>query len=317
MIYYYLPQIGAISGGIKQIYRHIEILNSTGYNAKIFYGMLDRNNLWFDNGCPKENNLLAILSDDYIALPEISLQCVNKFLTRTKNIIIFNQNCYYTFVSTQYNLDKFKPIIYDFDIIKAFIVVSEDSRNYLNTCFPNNYIYRVFNGINDKLFYPQHKENIITFMPRKNNNHINQIINIISRNEILKGWKLIAVDNMTQSQVADIFNSSKIFLSTGCPEGCPLPPLEAIFSGNVVVGYTGVGGKEYFDKQPTVISIEYNNIIEFVKMIIKYVEWYTNNSDELTSKLINSINYYKKTYSLENEKNSIINAWENIIKNNI
>ena len=313
MIYYYLPDIETISGGIKQIYRHINILNSSGYDAKIFYENLNVNNQWFNNNCPKENDIESIKESDYIVFPEISCGNSTKFLKYTKNIIIFNQNCYYTFTGLNNYDMKYIPLLYDLKFVKSCIVVSDDSYNYLKTCFPNKMIYRVFNGINDKIFYPEIKKNIISCMPRKNKEHLNQIINILSRQKIMKDWEIILIDKMTETQVSQIMNSSKIFLSTGCPEGCPLPPLEAIFSGNVVIGYNGVGGKEYFDKQATVISVEYNNIVDFVNKILRFIELYNNDYENLKLQLHNSIEYYKNIYSIENERKSIITTWKKIL----
>jgi Glycosyltransferase len=55
----------------------------------------------------------------------------------------------------------------------------------------------------------------------------------------------VEIRNMTPDEVAKTLASCHIFLSTGFPEGCPLPPLEAMASGCLVVGFTGYGGWDY------------------------------------------------------------------------
>ena len=45
--------------------------------------------------------------------------------------------------------------------------------------------------------------------------------------------------------VARLLRRSHIFLATGFPEGCPLPPLEAMASGCLPVGFSGFGGWDY------------------------------------------------------------------------
>ncbi|GAB7079637.1 glycosyltransferase family protein [Megalodesulfovibrio paquesii] len=45
--------------------------------------------------------------------------------------------------------------------------------------------------------------------------------------------------------VAAALRRSQIFLATGFPEGCPLPPLEAMASGCLVTGFAGHGGWDY------------------------------------------------------------------------
>jgi glycosyltransferase involved in cell wall biosynthesis len=54
---------------------------------------------------------------------------------------------------------------------------------------------------------------------------------------------------MDENGVAAILGKSKIFLSFSELEGCPLPPVEAALSGCHVIGYTGEGAKEYWDKE--------------------------------------------------------------------
>ncbi len=50
---------------------------------------------------------------------------------------------------------------------------------------------------------------------------------------------------MTAGQVAETLASAHVFLVTGFPEGCPLPPLEAMACGCLCVGYMGFGGADY------------------------------------------------------------------------
>jgi glycosyltransferase involved in cell wall biosynthesis len=60
-------------------------------------------------------------------------------------------------------------------------------------------------------------------------------------------WELQAIDGVTEQEVYDILSESKIFLSFSEFEGLAMPPVMAALSGNMVVGYTGEGNKEYFN----------------------------------------------------------------------
>ncbi|TVQ97345.1 MAG: glycosyltransferase [Desulfovibrionales bacterium] len=53
------------------------------------------------------------------------------------------------------------------------------------------------------------------------------------------------IHGRSQAEVAERLNQSHIFLATGFPEGCPLPPLEAMACGCLPVGFAGFGGWEY------------------------------------------------------------------------
>ncbi|SBW03102.1 conserved hypothetical protein [uncultured delta proteobacterium] len=87
----------------------------------------------------------------------------------------------------------------------------------------------------------------IAWMPRKNKALAEQIMQIAGAMD--KGGKprleWVEIRNMTPGEVAQTLASCHIFLATGFPEGCPLPPLEAMASGCLVVGFSGFGGWDY------------------------------------------------------------------------
>lgn len=87
----------------------------------------------------------------------------------------------------------------------------------------------------------------IAYMPRKNRILYKQIRRIFeARNPGLASkinW--ISIEGLQQQEVAQHLKDSHIFLATGFPEGCPLPPLEAMACGCMVVGFAGFGGWDY------------------------------------------------------------------------
>lgn len=92
----------------------------------------------------------------------------------------------------------------------------------------------------------------IAWMPRKNKALAQQIRHAVearlprlfpNRPGLELEW--VEIHGRTPDQVAELLRSSHIFLVTGFPEGCPLPPLEALASGCLVVGYSGLGGWDY------------------------------------------------------------------------
>jgi len=87
----------------------------------------------------------------------------------------------------------------------------------------------------------------VAYMPRKNKALAEQIIRLTQARQARTGLpiRFTAIHDMTQPQVAAALATSHIFLAAGFPEGCPLPPLEAMACGCVVVGYAGCGGYDY------------------------------------------------------------------------
>lgn len=89
----------------------------------------------------------------------------------------------------------------------------------------------------------------IAYMPRKNKALAAQIKAMFQsrsvRNPDLPSVEWVPIEGQSQQGVAELLRGSHIFLAAGYPEGCPLPPLEAMASGCVVVGYAGLGGFDY------------------------------------------------------------------------
>lgn len=102
-------------------------------------------------------------------------------------------------------------------------------------------------GIDPAVFAPPGEkpaEPTVAFMPRKNKALADQIRAVFeARNPGRARW--LEIDGRDQAGVAGLLQQSHVFLATGFPEGCPLPPLEAMACGAVPVGCAGLGGWDY------------------------------------------------------------------------
>lgn len=83
----------------------------------------------------------------------------------------------------------------------------------------------------------------VAWMPRKNKALAARVRELVTARGLEAEWVEIA--DRTQAEVAALLRSAHIFLATGFPEGCLLPPLEALASGCVTVGWSGLGGWDY------------------------------------------------------------------------
>jgi len=109
-------------------------------------------------------------------------------------------------------------------------------------------------GIDTTLFCPppERKDGEtmrVAFMPRKNKIFARQIRELaevrLRRRTPPLSLEWISIEDRSQADVARILQTAHIFLCTGFPEGCPLPPLEALACDCVPVGFTGLGGWDY------------------------------------------------------------------------
>jgi len=89
--------------------------------------------------------------------------------------------------------------------------------------------------------------------------------------KIPHNWDIVAINNMTESQVAKSLNASKIFMSFSDQEGLGLPPLEAALAGNKVIGYTGQAGKEYW-RGCIFQEIECGDLVGFAEAVLAEVK---------------------------------------------
>jgi len=107
-------------------------------------------------------------------------------------------------------------------------------------------------GIDPARFYPPAAKPAprpvrVGFMPRKNKALAAMIRRMAEaragRTGIALEWT--AIDGLPPDGVAEALRGCHVFLATGFPEGCPLPPLEAMACGCVVAGFAGFGGFDY------------------------------------------------------------------------
>jgi len=87
----------------------------------------------------------------------------------------------------------------------------------------------------------------VAYMPRKNKALAAQVREIASARALTAGLGLdwLEIKDLDQAGVAQALGRSHVFLATGFPEGCPLPPLEAMAAGCLPVGFSGFGGLDY------------------------------------------------------------------------
>lgn len=342
-IFFLCPDNNIPSGGVKQIYRQVDILNENGFEAYIIHNRKNYRASWFQNETKIKRNRYLFKSVKYAGKTKLSAfrkkynSCVLKYLKKISfnfkdtdyvvfpeiygNLItqiqgpfkkvIFNQNCYYTFINSHINDTSLKQA-YSNTQTEAVIVVSENSKEYFNLAFPEVKTYRTRLGINSNIFHNSgKKKRQIAFMPRKLKEDIEQIINILKIRNTIPDWEFVEIDNKNENEVTEILKESSIFLSFNHKEGFGLPPVEAMACGCVVIGYKGGSGEEYF-KPEFSFSIEDGNIIEYVKKIEEIISY---SDKELLTMGKKASEFVLKNYSIENEKNDIVSIWKEIIYN--
>jgi len=281
-IVYLSPAVNIPIGGIKVIYRHSEMLNRAGIASSVFHpedAAFSCN--WFEHNATIRSGKRKLFrkkhemyektrfdpKTDFIVIPEVwANQIGSQCIQRNLRYGIFVQNGYMIHQGGKKNIALLNTVYEKADLILS---ISEDTTEVLKLSFPNlnsNKICRVIPNIADafKSQYPP-KKKIITYMPRKLTGHA-EMIHFFLEQSLPEDWKLTAIDNKSEEEVVALLKESSIFLSFCEAEGFALPPIEAAMAGNLVIGYTGEGAKEYF-KSPIFTEVHCGDLIDFIGRI--------------------------------------------------
>lgn len=249
-IYFLTPDLGVPSGGPKVIYQTVDMLNEMGYNAFIMHKQR-----YFRCKYAKslKNLKYVYLEDsqyidpeDILVIPEPDVLVMDAILNLKCKKVVFNQNWAYTYAQFR-QLKNSEKVKYQQLGFHDVLTVTEKIKDFLEFSMGEDLnigVMHPYLSNNFKAKPLKDKVHRIAFMPRKNHDKFQEIFSTLyakSKDEIV--WEQI--DNKSEEQVAQILNDCTMFLALGYPEGLSLPPLEAMKSGCVVLGYSGYGGLEY------------------------------------------------------------------------
>lgn len=349
------PDIATPSGGIKQIYRQVDVLNKHGFQAYILHENYDFRCKWFINETPVVYNSsifneLEQLKWNYNLSSKQKLKSsIKKVIKATRNSasksktieiqktdilvfpeifgpklgdvmpgiqkVIYNQGAYQTFFG--YTLDlRDKNTPYHHKDLLGVIVNSEDAKEYMRLAFPKLSIYRVKYGFDSQRFSVNtEKKQQICFMPRRLKSDIVQVINILKFKGVLNNWEIRVIENMNEQQVADCMKESLLFLSFNINEGFGMPPAEAMACGCIVIGYPGQGGNEIFNSEFS-FPVKDRDIKAYVKTLESVINGYEVTPELYRGMANKASEFILSTYSLEEEERTIIEAWTQVLKVN-
>jgi glycosyltransferase involved in cell wall biosynthesis len=300
------------SGGVRKLYRHVDVLSAHGYPAAIVHENQGFRCSWFENNTPILYPPQSYpTANDIMVIPEIHAWDLT---AQTPGIpkVVFNQNAYQTFM---YQTPQPDPRLapYQRDDVIATIVVSEDSREYLRFAFPRHPVFRIHNSIDPSLFFfePQ-KTRQIALMPKKNPHEANQVLNVLECRGALHGFDVVRIEDKSEAETAAILRRSRIFLSLSREEGWSLPPMEGMACGCVTVGYDGRGGREYFTADHG-FPIARDDIVGFAATVERMVAQLDQNPNSFAEMTRGASDFILQTYTPVRESEDILRTWEQIL----
>ncbi|AGZ41478.1 glycosyl transferase [Actinoplanes friuliensis] len=248
-IYYLSPDDDVPSGGIRMLYRHVDLLNATGRDAAVLHDRRGFRATWFGNDTRVLSARDVTLGpDDILVVPEFYGPGLGALPPDCRKVV-FNQNAYSTFTQVPFEGTGPGAPYAGVNGIEALLTVSEDNAALLRYAFPDLAVHLARVVVDEQVFHPGTRAagRRLGYMPRRRAAEQEQLLHILRSRGCLDGWELVAIDGLSEAQTAEALRGCAIFLSFSEREGFGLPPAEAMASGAYVVGFTGLAGRDYFD----------------------------------------------------------------------
>jgi hypothetical protein len=211
MIYAMAPDNVSPTGGVRKLYRLVDLLNASNRPATLLHQNQGFRCTWFQHQTPIAFAInTPIRPDDLLIVPEIFCHHLANIAPGVPKVI-FNQNANYTFIDWPLDRDPAQSA-YRHPDVRAVVVVSEDSAAYLHFAFPGIGIYRVHYGIDPVVYaHEPAKQPLVAFMPRKQAGDALQVIHLLQTRRALDGFHLLAIENCSEAEVATRLRATQVF----------------------------------------------------------------------------------------------------------
>ncbi|MCU1362452.1 MAG: glycosyltransferase [Acidimicrobiaceae bacterium] len=302
------PDYDVASGGIRVIYRFVDILNSSGVDAVVVHRSAKFRSSWFENDTTIIGAETArFQKGDLLVIPEWYRQLIPWLAPGVPNVII-NQNAYEMFSDVPFEKGAPAPLM-NADTI-GIIGISEDNLRYFKLCFPGVRVDSIRLSMDTELFHPSPdgKTRTIAYMPRKRLKELNQILHVLDRRGSLDGWELQPIIGVSEVEVARRLGSAAIFLALNDREGIALPSLEAMASGCVVVGFHGGSGEEYM-KPDLSVPIPDGEVVLLVESLESEMSRWVEGDESQQQMIKAAVEFVRSTYTQERERDDVVRVF--------
>lgn len=244
-IVYVTYPTGAVAGGQKVIFRHVEALRELGFDAIAWTNKAARLPEWLAFSAPVEVET-AFRPDDILVIPSDAPNAIRAASRDTRRIVIFEQNQFSFAAIALEAMDGF-PL----ERFPAFIAVGAANAGTIRRLYPGARLEIVPCFADERVFQPgEAKLSQVAFSPRKRVSEAKIIRNLLPRyhpRHAGLGWAELS--GVPEAAVAETMARSTLFLSLSRFESVGMTPLEAMACGCICAGFTGVGGREFASRE--------------------------------------------------------------------
>lgn len=246
-VYYLAPHFDSPSGGVRLIYRHVDVLNAVGIAAAVVHAPRGFRCTWFENTTRVVSAADVVLgSDDVLVVPEWYAAGFDRLPTDVR-VVVFNQGGYHSFDRIPPGRGAPGAPYATLPSLVGMMCVSQDNRSLLELLFPGVRVDVCRPVIDATLFHPGSApaQQRIGYVVARRPLEARLLEHALAAQRV--DWPVVRIAGMREEQVADVMRACAVFVSLSDLDGFGLPPAEAMASGSYVVGYSGGGGEEIFD----------------------------------------------------------------------
>lgn len=299
------------AGGLKVLYEHADALLRAGVDTKVVHQKRGFRCEWFANSVPVVSvDEIQMGPKDVLVVPEIGLDLLIRSGSRARHIVL-NQSGHLTFMT---GASAVVGHMLNSDTLLGSVVVSEHSRSYLRTAFPERPVEVVRNMIDPAVYCPTpgRFRHTLGYSNLRGADDIRQILHILQARGSLSGWEPFEHVAADQTGYARQLQQTRVLLWTPYQEGFGLPAAEGMACGAYVVGYHGYGGQGYL--RPEFTSISPTGDVLSVAMALEDIlardltdpEW-------LDERAAAGAAYIAREYSPEQARETIVRAYDALL----
>ena len=239
-IVYCLIETQAPRGGHKVSLRHVEALNALGFDAVALLPPNRPAPTWIEHGAAVEFGG-ELRHDDILVLPEDAAALLKLYAGTPHRKVVFCQNHFAACARGLGLLTRDEAARY-----RDYVACSHTVALSLSRFMEHDAITVVPAFADERRFQSAGKELVVACTPAKRPFEFAAIRTMVSRLYPGPGrWCWDTLQSATEPDVARRFGRASLFLSLSRLEGLGMTTLEAMASGCVPVGFTGIGGREY------------------------------------------------------------------------
>jgi len=291
------------TGGIKLVFRHVELLLSQGLNAAVATDGESVRPTWFSTTAPVIGLDELDPVSDILVFPENHEQWIRDFATWNCPKIVYCQNQFMVFRGLA------GRACYGVFGVRGILALGRAATEFCVNRFPELPTFSIPGLVDQGLFrFERDKKLQIAFAPRKRQLEAAVIHDLLRSNAKYREVPWIPIDGLSESQVSSTLKQSAVYLSLQRLESLGLSALEAMSTGCTVAGFAGIGGREYATEANGFWADE-DDCVACADQLVKALDLATSMSPRHADMLESGF-YTAARYNKERLSNRLLKFWK-------